>query len=245
MTGTCTVVIPTYNEEGNIVNMARTLRELYPDFNVMFMDDNSKDRSKELIDALGDPKVRIVVREPEDRGLSASIFQGITDCGTDYFLVMDCDFQHPPSVLKGLYEQLENGCDLCIGMREDRFALGFVRWLGSWVFTIFANMYLLWHRKTLSKDCMSGLFGGRTEIFAPIIRENYDQMERKGWKALLDILKFGPRKLKIANVKYKFGKRAEGESKMNPKIVLHTFNQLGFWGRVCMKLYGGLKGTKL
>jgi hypothetical protein len=32
MAGTCTVVIPTFNEEGNIANMAKTLRELYPDF---------------------------------------------------------------------------------------------------------------------------------------------------------------------------------------------------------------------
>lgn len=237
----CTVVIPTYNEEGNIANMARTLRELYPDFNVVFMDDNSKDRSQELIEAMGDEKVRIVVRDPNDRGLSASIFQGIAECGTDYFLVMDCDFQHPPSVLKEMYAKLEGGADMVIGIRQDRFALGFLRWLGSWAFTVLANLYLLWHRRTRSKDCMSGLFGGRTDIIAPVIRENYDSMERQGWKALLDILKFGPNGLRIANVRYEFGKRAEGESKMNPKIVMHTFNQLGFWGRLFNRLYGAVK----
>ena len=45
MPGSCTVVIPTYNEEKNIVNMAKCLREMYPDFKIMFMDDNSTDRS--------------------------------------------------------------------------------------------------------------------------------------------------------------------------------------------------------
>jgi len=245
MTGTCTVVIPTYNEEGNIANMARTLRGLYPDFNIMFMDDNSKDRSKELIEALNDPKTRIVVRDPNDRGLSASIFQGIMECGTDYFMVMDCDFQHPPSVLGEMYDALENGTELCIGMREDRFALGVIRWAGSWVFTIFTNMYLMWHRKTLSKDDMSGLFAGRTEIFAPVIKENIGSMETKGWKALLDLLKFGPKGLKITNVKYKFAERAEGESKLNPKIVMYTFRQCGVWGRLFARVYGGLKGVKI
>lgn len=245
MSNSCTVVIPTFNEEGNIFNMAKTLRGMYPDFNIMFMDDNSKDRSKELIEGIGDPKTKIVVREPSDRGLSASIFQGITDCGTDYFLVMDCDFQHPPSVLKDMYASLESGADLCIGVREDRFALGFVRWFGSVAFSIFTNMYLLWHRRKLSKDDMSGLFGGRTELFSAIIKENYDGLERQGWKALLDLLKFAPRTIKVANVKYSFGKRAEGESKMNPKIVMHTFRQCGIWGRFFARVYGGIKGVKL
>ena len=50
MAGTCSVIIPTYNEEKNIVNMAKAIRELYPDFYIFFMDDNSTDRSKELIE---------------------------------------------------------------------------------------------------------------------------------------------------------------------------------------------------
>ena len=32
MTGTCTIVIPTYNEERNIANIARAIREAYPDY---------------------------------------------------------------------------------------------------------------------------------------------------------------------------------------------------------------------
>lgn len=242
MAGDYTVVIPTYNEEGNILNMAKCLREMYPDFKIMFMDDNSKDRSKELIEGLGDPDTVFVSRDPDDRGLSASIFQGITDCGTEYFMVMDCDFQHPPSVLKEMSEKLAAGSDLVIGVREDRMALGFVRMAGSWAFTAFSNMYLLWHRKKLSKDDMSGLFGGRTELFAPVIRENYGSLERKGWKALLDLLRYGPRDISISNVKYKFATRAEGESKMNPRIVMMTFHQCGCVGRLFAKVYGKLKG---
>ena len=46
MVGTCTIVIPTYNEEKNIANMARAIREAYPDYKILFMDDNSTDRSR-------------------------------------------------------------------------------------------------------------------------------------------------------------------------------------------------------
>ncbi|MBO4357222.1 MAG: glycosyltransferase, partial [Candidatus Methanomethylophilaceae archaeon] len=95
MPGTCSVIIPTYNEEGNIVNMAKAIRELYPDFYIFFMDDNSTDRSKELIEELNDPKTKLVTRDPNQRGLAISCFQGIVECGTDYFMTIDCDFQLP------------------------------------------------------------------------------------------------------------------------------------------------------
>ena len=48
----CTVVLPTYNEEGNIGRMVTTLREMYPDFYVLVMDDNSKDRTKEIVEGI-------------------------------------------------------------------------------------------------------------------------------------------------------------------------------------------------
>ncbi|MBP3385238.1 MAG: glycosyltransferase [Candidatus Methanomethylophilaceae archaeon] len=241
MAGTCTVVIPTYNEEKNIVNMAKCLREMYPDFKIMFMDDNSTDRSKELIDGLNDPNTLIVTRKPEERGLAASVFQGILECGTDYFMTIDCDFQHPPEALGRMYAEMEKGADLTIGVREDRFALGFVRWAGSWAFNIFADLYLIWHGKKFSKDIMSGLFAGRTDVFVPVIKENWDGLEMQGWKVLLDLLKFGPKKLKIANVKYKFGKRAEGESHINPRVVVTTFNQCGCLGRFLAKIYSKIR----
>ena len=241
MAGTCTVVIPTYNEEKNIVNMAKCLREMYPDFKIMFMDDNSTDRSKELIDGLNDPNTLIVTRKPEERGLAASVFQGILECGTDYFMTIDCDFQHPPEALGRMYAEMEKGADLTIGVREDRFALGFVRWAGSWAFNIFADLYLIWHGKKFSTDIMSGLFAGRTDVFVPVIKENWDGLEMQGWKVLLDLLKFGPKKLKIANVKYKFGKRAEGESHINPRVVVTTFNQCGCLGRFLAKIYSKIR----
>ena len=240
MAGTCTVVIPTYNEEGNIANMARTLRELYPDFDVVFMDDNSKDRSKELIEALGDPKVRIVVRDPEDRGLSASIFQGIAECTTDYFMVMDCDFQHPPSVLGPMYKELENGADMVIGNREDRFALGFIRWAGSWFFNILADVYLFRIGKSRTMDVMSGLYAGRCDVFVPVIKENWNNVERKGWKVLMDLLKYGPANLKIATIKYDFGKRTVGESHISPKVVVTTLHQMGTMGKFFSRVYDKL-----
>jgi dolichol-phosphate mannosyltransferase len=241
--GTCTVVIPTYNEEKNIVNMAKAIRELYPDMQIMFMDDNSTDSSKRLIDELSDPRTRMVVRKPEERGLAASVFQGILECGTDYFMTIDCDFQHPPGALGDMYAEMEKGCDLCVGTRVDRFALGLVRWAGSWFFNVYADLYLLSKGKRLCEDLMSGLIAGRTDVFVPVIKDNWNELEMKGWKVLLDLLKFGPPDMKISKAKYRFGKRAQGESHINNRVVLTTFNQCGRFGKFCARVYSKLKGT--
>ncbi len=63
MAGTLTVVIPTYNEKGNVVEMAKAIREAYPDFRIVFMDDGSSDGTVELVRNLGDPLTSIRVRE--------------------------------------------------------------------------------------------------------------------------------------------------------------------------------------
>ncbi len=63
MAGTFTVVIPTYNEKDNIVEMAKALRSAYPEFRIVFMDDGSTDGTIDLVRGLNDPLTTIRVRE--------------------------------------------------------------------------------------------------------------------------------------------------------------------------------------
>ena len=243
MSKTCTVVIPTYNEEKNVVNMAKCIRDLHPNFKIMFMDDSPTDTSKKLIDDLNDPLTQLVLRNSPNRGLTASVLQGIQECNTDYFIIIDCDFQHPPGALGEVYKKMNDGCDMCIGVRADRFALGFVRWMGSWAFSILANLYLVSKGKRVSKDIMSGFFAGRTDVFIPVIEEYGPEMEQSGWKVLLDLLKFGPSDLKISNSYYKFGRRMDGESHIGSNVIIDTLNQLGRLGKFSAKMYKKIKNN--
>lgn len=241
MTGTCTIILPTYNEEENIANMVVSLREMYPDFHILIMDDNSTDRSKELVDALNYPNVVFFVRDPGDRGLTASVCQGITEAKTDYFINMDSDFQHPLTSVKQIYDKLEEGVDLCIGVREDRKALGFKRSFGSWAFHVMASATLFFHGKKRSKDIMSGLFGGRTEIFADVVKENANRFEMVGFKVLFDLMKYSPSNITIGEITYEFGKRQGGESKVSPRIVTSTLRQCGIVGRFFARIYSAFR----
>jgi dolichol-phosphate mannosyltransferase len=234
---TCTIILPTYNEEENIANMVSSLRKMYPNFRILIMDDNSTDRSKELVDALNYKYVRFCVRAKDDRGLTASTCEGITLADTDLFINMDSDFQHPLEAVGRIYAELNKGCELVIGIRSDRKALGFKRSAGSWAFHALASSVLFVHGKKRSKDIMSGLFGGDTAVFSNVVKENGKKFEMRGFKVLFDLMRFAPSKITVGEITYDFGKRAGGESKVSPKIVYLTLRQCGIVGRFLARIY--------
>ncbi len=241
----CTVILPTYNEEANIGKMVDTLREMYPGFSVLVMDDNSKDDTQKIVlqRMENDPLVRLVVRDPNDRGLSASIFEGIMQTKTKYFINMDSDFQHPPSALKGMHQQLLDGAELTIGVRKDRTNLSsFGRWVGSWGAHYLAAFTLKMHNKQISTDIMSGLFGGDTELFKGVIQEYSDMFQHKGFKALFDLMKYVPEDIKISEFQFDFGEREGGESKLSSGIIVSLLKQCDGWGMFLAKMLEKVTG---
>ncbi len=237
MSGTMTIVIPTYNESKNVVNMAKAIREAYPEWKVLFMDDNSTDGTIQLIEGLGDPLTRIHVREPEKRGLGASVLEGFSIADTDYAMCMDCDFQHPICALQGLYDQMEGGADLCVGVRNSRMSMGFKRAAGSILVEAFCKIFFRIHGKYTTKDMMSGLFALRCDRFRDEITTHWDEMELRGWKVLMDLMKYNDGDLTIKYSRYDFGTRAEGESHINPKVAIMTFHQLWGFGKFLAKFF--------
>lgn len=227
------VIIPTYDEVRNIGRMIDRLRSLYPGIEILVMDDNSKDGTIDLVRTLAgdDQKVRLVVRNPADRGLTAAVMEGIAHAKTPYFMVMDADFQHPPEVLAGIMASLDKGADIVIGKRHHKEALRWKRRVSSDAAQMLASAYLRSKRQPHPRDIMSGLFGGRTEMCQEVLRTKGDSFERKGFKVLFDLLKFIPRGSRIEEVEYEFGDRAGGESKLSSTIIISILRQCGAPGR--------------
>ena len=131
--GVFSVILPTLNEADNIVPIIETISRLYPSSKVIVVDDNSSDGTPERVLERypSSDRVKVVRRDPKDRGLTASIMDGILKADTKYFVVMDADFQHPPQSLGGMVESLIGGNDLVIGVREDKMSLLFYRQIAS------------------------------------------------------------------------------------------------------------------
>lgn len=228
-----TIILPTLNEAENIAPMIERISHLYPCAKVLVMDDRSSDETVSRVRALNRPpeQVRAIVRDANDRGLTASVMDGILQVQTKYFIVLDADFQHPPESISGLMVALQNGHDLAIGVREDKMNLMWARKLASGGAHFLAKSYLTLIRQPGSKDTMSGFFGGDTAIFQKVVKERGSRFERKGFKVLFDLLKFAPRDVRIEEVMFTFNARRGGESKLNSRIILSILRQCGFFGK--------------
>jgi len=242
-----TIILPTLNEGGSIVRMLDSLTELYPTSRIIVMDDGSTDGTVEKVRRYTriNPAVTLVQRDAEDRGLTASIIDGILMAETRHFVVMDADFQHPPEAVQRIVESLHRGSDLVIGVREKMGCLTLFRRLSSLGANKLANLYLWSKRQPRSNDAMSGFFGGVTEYWKKVIIKDYFSFERRGFKVLFDLLKFAPKDVTIDEVVYRFGKRRDGESKLDSSVVLSIMRQCGIIGRGAAAVMGFLLLTMM
>lgn len=128
------VVIPTYNEMGNIKEIIAEDLKINPDINILIVDDNSPDGTGKLVDDLianktfGD-KLHIMHRKGK-LGLGTAYIQGFKwalDNGFDVFISQDADFSHNPIYIKDMLKKVSDGFDLCIGSRYVKGG-GVVNW---------------------------------------------------------------------------------------------------------------------
>lgn len=119
--GLVSVILPTYNEAGNIVDLIVAIHEAvsHP-HEILVVDDNSPDGTshltQQLIDSGRVPGLRLETRTT-DRGLRKSIWRGIELAKGDTVVWMDCDFSMPPAVIPQLLAQVEEGYDIAVGSR--------------------------------------------------------------------------------------------------------------------------------
>lgn len=118
-----TVVVPTYNERGNIERIVGEVLSQSPDISVMVVDDNSPDGTGEAALRLARTERRLeVLQRPRKSGLGSAYreaFSLILARGSSrYVLEMDADFSHDPAVIPALIDTAQRRCaDLVIGSR--------------------------------------------------------------------------------------------------------------------------------
>ncbi|AKM79438.1 MAG: hypothetical protein UX85_C0006G0032 [Candidatus Beckwithbacteria bacterium GW2011_GWB1_47_15] len=116
-----TVILPTYNEAGNIVKLIKAiLKALKPlglQTQVIVVDDNSPDGTAAIVKPLTKKlAVKLFVRKK--RGLATAILYGLQRTHADIFVIMDTDFNHQPKDIPRLLTPIiKDKADLVIGSR--------------------------------------------------------------------------------------------------------------------------------
>lgn len=115
------VVVPTYQESGNVGRFLEAVRAAAPAVDLLVVDDNSPDGTADLAEKAAAELGRVeVLRRPAKDGLGNAYRQGFRhglDQGYDVIVQMDCDFSHDPKVIPTLIGALDDGVDCAIGSR--------------------------------------------------------------------------------------------------------------------------------
>ncbi len=105
------VILPTFNEAGNIVSLIRRVSDALSGVSheILVMDDRSPDGTAALArEATSDhPQAQVIERQPP-AGLTLSIADGIERARGTFVTWMDCDFSHPPELLPRLLAPLRS-----------------------------------------------------------------------------------------------------------------------------------------
>ena len=98
------VVVPCYNEE----EVSKQMSEY--DFQFVFVDDGSKDRTLEIMKGLAEKDERVLyISFSRNFGKESAMFAGLSNADGDYVAIMDADMQDPPSLLPEMTADLEAG----------------------------------------------------------------------------------------------------------------------------------------
>ncbi len=120
------IIIPSYNEEGNIPVAAERVSTLMQenniDYEIVFVNDGSKDKTWEKIGEEADKNKNIVgVNFSRNFGKESAIFAGLKYAKGDACVLIDCDMQHPPEVIVEMYKiWSENDVDVVEGRKASR-----------------------------------------------------------------------------------------------------------------------------
>ena len=214
------VVVPTYNEAGNLPLIVPQILAQDPRVDVLIVDDNSPDGTGELADRMAEEDGRVhVLHRPGKGGLGKAYIAGFRwalerDYGTVF--EMDADFSHDPKFL-GEFLRAAEDADLVIGSRY-KTGVNVINWpISRLLLSLGANQYARWITGMPIMDSTGGFKCFRRRVLEAIdlerVRSNgyafQIEMSFRAWK----------KGFRLVEIPIVFTDRVEGQSKMNKRIV--------------------------
>lgn len=217
------VVIPTYNEKENIINILHAIFNLNEGFHVLVIDDGSPDGTAQIVkDLQAKFSGQLFIEERKGKlGLGTAYIHGFKwAIARNYAFIfeMDADFSHNPADLIRLYDACKNkGADVAVGSRYIKGG-GVVNWPKNRIaLSKGASLYTRIITWMPVKDPTAGFMCYKKEVLEAI---NLDEIRFVGYAFQIE-MKFAAWKLgfRIKEVAIIFQDRTHGVSKMNKGIV--------------------------
>ncbi len=221
------MIVSVYNEEGNLEhfievarNVAKGLRERENPWEteILFVNDGSSDKSREILNGFADTDSACkVIHFSRNFGHEAAMIAGIDHAAGEFLVCLDADLQNPPELLPSMIDEYERGAEVVLMAREENKSAGFIKKITSNAFYGLLNRL----SGTQFERNVSDFFGISGRV-AEIMRTEYREKNRylRGY-----IQQVG---FKKSVLKYKAPERFSGHSKYSikklTKMAVHTLN---------------------
>lgn len=208
------IIIPVYNEEKNIEVVLDELFKVCPEYDILVVDDGSKDDSYKICVKKGINTIKL----PVNLGIGGARQAGFKYAlynNYDVVIQLDGDGQHDPKYISKMIEQIENGINICIGSRfidHEGFQSTFMRRTG--IVFLYSLIKLITGQKVT--DPTSGFRAcdkKAIEFFAKEYPQDYPEPET--------IVSANRKGLKICEVPVTMNERMSGKSSINKKASLY------------------------
>jgi dolichol-phosphate mannosyltransferase len=214
---TYSVVVPVFNEEGNVEELAarivQTMVKVGAPFELLFVDDGSRDATPAALRAIAarDPRIR-VLRFTRNYGQEAAVEALYLNARGRWFIQLDGDLQHPPEEIPKLIAKKSEGYDVVYGVREGRHDA---------LFRVAASSLMQWSMRTMMEIELPEDVSTFRLMSAPVARLVAALPERRKFFSAL-IVWSGAR---IGTVRVGHAPRHTGVTHYNlTKLVNHTFD---------------------
>ena len=239
------VIIPTYNELGNIENTLKKVENLEIKFDVIIVDDNSPDGTGKLVEKIINNNIYklniYLINRKKKEGLGSAYIEGFRkalDLKYNFIFQLDCDGSHDPNKLIDLRDQLnKENADIVVGSRYIK-GISVLHWpLSRLLLSIFANYYVKLVTGLKVNDSTGGFNGYNFKALNSILKNKID-FEGYAFQIQMKFIgyKIG---FKIIEIPIIFKDREIGESKMSFKIFGEAF-----LGIIWMKFKSFFQGFK-
>jgi glycosyltransferase involved in cell wall biosynthesis len=136
-----TILIPAKNEAQGVTLIVPKIRKMYPDAEIIVIDDASIDGTGSVAESFG---ARVIVH-PYSKGNGAAIKTGLRAAKGDVLICMDADGQHRPEDIAVLLEKMADGFDMVVGARSREGQASIHRGLANKFYNYFAS-WMVGHR---------------------------------------------------------------------------------------------------
>ena len=224
------VVVPTYNEAGNLPLLARRLFALdIPECVLIVVDDGSPDGTGDVALKLRgeyDGRVELIQRGSK-QGLGTAYLDGLEralDTGADHIVHMDADLSHAPEYIPGFLGDLDDA-DVVVGSRYVEGGGSEEEWgLRRRILSMIANMGIRAVTGIRTRDVTSGFKGFRREVLESL---DMSEFRCKGFAFLPEETSACQRRgYRVVEHPIVFAQRVSGESKLSAGIVLEAMWRL-------------------